>query len=218
VLVGGCSAPDSVPSLLFSEAQEIMSTLFRNRLVLSFIILWLILHLPAGLRPASASIVVRLTLGELVQQADLIVLGRCEGTSSEWGAKGKSIVTNVTIAAERCFKVSDCPPLIRIRQEGGTVDGLTMTVNGEPQFRAQERVLLFLERTSSSFYRVVGMSQGKFSVIQRGPEGKSYVKRDLGGLTLMKRSDKVIPKLQQEPKAEREIELDHFIEEIKSHL
>ena len=166
---------------------------------------------------ASASIVVPMTLKDLTEQADLIVLGISSETTSVWDSDRKNIVTYITLVPERCFKVTECPAPIRIRQLGGTVEGVTMTVAGAPKFYENERLILFLENTPSSFYRVIGLSQGKFSVIYSENEGKNYVIRDLRHLKFLKRRDKEF-RIQEFTALEAEVSLEDFLEKIRSHL
>jgi len=184
------------------------------RLLFSILLLLAFCQLDAN-REASATIVVSLSFEELIRQADLIVLGRCEDTLSAWDTERKKIFTYITIVPERCLKGSECPLRIYIRQLGGVVDNLAMTITGSPSFSPNERVVLFLRRSNTPYYQVLGMSQGKFSVIQRAPVEKPYVKRDLKHLTfLKKRNGEFHLKDQNGP--EQEIDLETFIKEIES--
>jgi hypothetical protein len=156
-----------------------------------------------------------LTLEDLVEQADLIVLGSCAKITSEWDAEGKRIFTYITVVLGRCLKGSDCPGRLQIRQLGGKVDSTLMKISGAPKFNQGETVILFLKRSCPAYYRIIGLSQGKFSVVRRGYA--SYVIRNLNELTLMKRSDGGF-RLEQRNDLDRELDLTTFIGKVEFYL
>jgi len=166
---------------------------------------------------ASASIVIPMTLKNLTEQADLIVMGISSEITSVWDSERKNIHTYITLVPERCFKVTECPAQIKIRQLGGTVDGVTMIVKGGPRFRKNEKVVLFLEKTSSTYYRVIGLSQGKLSVVHNRIENKDYVTRDLSRLRFADRQGSEV-NIKDFNQQETEIDLESFLENIESHL
>lgn len=199
--------------------SEIMGKLRKHRLIVLFLLpglLGLALSQLIAHREASATIVLYLTLEDLAQQADLIVQGRSKKITSAWDAERKRIFTYITIVSERCFKVTKCPPQIKIRQMGGVVDDVVMTIAGTPSFHQNERVLLFLKETSTSGYQILGMSQGKFSIIRSGEKGGAYVKRDLSRLKLLKKKGSVFYSEDQN-QPERRVDLESFIKEIESY-
>ena len=165
--------------------------------------------------PVSATIVKYLSIDELVHQADLIVLGTCERIISAWDREKKNIYTFITVIPQRCLKGGECPPLIRIRQLGGAMDNLAMTIAGSPKFNPNEKVVLFLSRSGDTFYRVIGLSQGKFSVLERGPGEKPYVKRDLNDLTFINRGD-TGSQIESRDLSELKVDLEAFITKIES--
>lgn len=166
---------------------------------------------------ASASIVVPMSLKDLTEHADLIVVGISSEITSDWDSKRRNIFTYITLVPERCFKVTECPNQIWIRQLGGTVDGITQIVHGGPRFHKNEKVVLFLEKTAGNYYRVIGLSQGKFSVVHHQNENKDYVTRDLSRLTFADRQGSEV-NIQDFRQPETEIDLESFLENIESHL
>ena len=168
-----------------------------------------------ALRQVSAAVVLSFSLEQLVQEADLVVLGSCVETTGAWDADKKVIFTYITLALEECLKGDPCPTPIRIQQLGGKVGEVLMTVTGAPKFYENERVILFLKKSSSNYYHVAGLAQGKYSVIQRGEA--FYVKRNLAGLTLVKKSGPT-PQLQSRNEPEEEVNLQRFIKTIQSYL
>ena len=196
------------------------SARYHISLLIKFLFLVFLLMLSWHFVPknqASASIVVPMTLKDLTEQADLIVLGISSEITSVWDSDRKNIVTYITLVPERCFKVTECPDQIRIRQLGGTVDGITMIVKGGARFHKNEKVVLFLERTSTTHYRVIGLSLGKFSVVYNQSEGREYVERDLSSLRFAdSQGSGVTIKDLSEP--ETKIDLESFLIRIESHL
>lgn len=187
-----------------------------SRFLLTGLII-LVLFQFASLRQTSATVILYLTLEELVQRAELIVIGRCEEKTSEWGVEREKIYTYITIAPERCLKGSECPPLVKIRLLGGRVGDMALTVPGTPRFQKYERVFLFLRRTPAFFYHVIGLSQGKFTIIRKGKNNALFVKRNLSNLELLKKRDNKFY-IEERNEPEREWIFENFIKEIKSHL
>jgi len=157
-----------------------------------------------------------LPLKELVLRADLAVLGTCEETSSSWGPEGKKIFTYTNIAVERCLKGNECADRLTVRQLGGRVDDITMTVVGSPTFHRGERVILFLRRSSDSHYLMLGLSQGKFRVTLNPSTGKSYVQNSRGDLTLIDKGDG--SSFVDNELVVDQMELETFIAKLESYL
>jgi hypothetical protein len=106
---------------------------------------------------AQASLTRAMDLSELTASAERVVVADVARVTSQWDDDHRNIVTTVEIAVQESWKGS--PPSdgkIRIRQPGGTVGDVEMTVVGMPRFSVGEHALLFLQQQS-----VVGMGQGK---------------------------------------------------------
>ena len=168
-------------------------------------------------KEASGTVVVAMTLEDLTRQADIVVLGKCETIYSEWGPERKDIFTYISILPDQCIKGKECTSQLLIRQLGGRVGNIGLTVPGTPTFHPDEIVVVFLQMTSSSYYSVIGLSQGKFSVFVNAKDGKSYVKRDLSNIELLRKRDEhfYIEKANAESE---QVTLKHFIEKIKPYL
>jgi hypothetical protein len=138
---------------------------FRGVLVVAGVLLW------AGV--AQGSLVHSFSLQQLFEEADLIVVGEVNGSVSFWNDAHDTIYTEFTVAVEKTVK-GTAEGEVTVRLMGGTVDGKTLRVAGNAQMEKGERTLLVL-RKSGSFYVVIGMSQGKWSV--RKHEGVDCVWR-----------------------------------------
>jgi len=119
----------------------------------------------AALSPARATTMVSMSLAQLAQASSDVVQARVVSQRSEWSAAHTQIVTITTLAVLQTLK-GDAPSTVQIRQLGGTVGNLTVSVPGEVAFRPQAEYILFLEPADGSNYQVVGMTQGAYPVYQ----------------------------------------------------
>ena len=138
-----------------------------------------------GLFPAvaAATTAVRLAPDQLALRSRAIVEGTVVARQSAWAADGKRIYTRVRIRVEEAWK-GDPGREVEVVVPGGTVGELAQVVQGMPQFDEEERVLVFLEDATPSAYRVVGLAQGKYRVVEVAGQGKFAVP-DLQGLLLI---------------------------------
>jgi len=115
-----------------------------------------------------ATTIRKLSLDELISNADDIVVGKCEKKETAWIEK--RIFTIATIAVSQCAKGQTAGgQKIQVYTLGGSVKEplpVTMHVPGAETISVGEEMLLFLERFGDrkQFRRVVGMSQGKLPV------------------------------------------------------
>ena len=104
-----------------------------------------------------ASIVRAMDLAELTASADQIVIADVISMQSTWDGGHRTIHTTIDLHVQERWKgVVPGDGRMQIRQLGGRVGDIEMSVYGMPGFAPSERVLLFLRRAE-----VVGMSQGK---------------------------------------------------------
>jgi hypothetical protein len=104
-----------------------------------------------------ASIVRAMDLAELAGAAEQIVVGDVLSVESAWDENHRTIHTAVSVGVQESWKgTTPSGGRVSIRQLGGTVGDIEMSVHGMARFSTGERALLFLEHG-----RVVGMGQGK---------------------------------------------------------
>ncbi len=121
---------------------------------------------------------VRLDAKSLTLRSDAIVTAQVSRPPKPV-KEGKMTYTEITLLVEEYVKVA--PSLqgaqyVRIKQLGGTYNGVTTVVPGMPSFRTGERVLVFLRlNAETKDYRVVGLSQGKYEVHTDPETGEDYV-------------------------------------------
>jgi hypothetical protein len=129
---------------------------------ITFLLLGAVLLTAAAARPARASMVLAMDLGELTQKAERIVVGEVTSVRSAWDAKHERILTTVELRVAEAWK-GQMPGdgRITIVQPGGVAEGIEMRVHGMPVFTAGERAVVFLRGGVSQPQSVVGMGQGK---------------------------------------------------------
>jgi hypothetical protein len=124
---------------------------------------------------ASATTFMRMSLEQLVSAAPLIVRARCQGSivSAERG----EIRTITSFEVRELWKGS-APAVLRVRLLGGRTAQLTSHVEGVPQFRTGEDVVLFLEPKRNGTYSVVSWAQGTFRIHRAGADAREVVTQD----------------------------------------
>lgn len=137
---------------------------------------------------AHASLVRAMDLAALTSTADQVVVADVAKVESQWDKDHRTIYTTVEIQVQESWKGS--PPSdgkLVLRQPGGTVGEIEVTVVGMPTFSVGEHALLFLKRT-----QVVGLGQGKRTLRWDG-EGKRWLAApaDTSGLLKIGRPEDV---------------------------
>jgi hypothetical protein len=147
-------------------------------------------------------VVVQYDFDQLVAEADAIVHARVVEQHSEW--QDQRIVTQVVLEVIECSKGSYAAgDRVTIEQAGGVVGDLAMVVPGEPTFTTGEEVVLFLEvEPAVADPLVLGMGQGKFSVVADPASGQAMVTRSLDGMTLVSPDGQLLPSPLETPTSE----------------
>lgn len=110
-----------------------------------------------------------LSLKELCEKSDNILLTRVLSTKSFLVEKEKRIFTNIEIEIKKAYKGILLPTdKLKFTVIGGTIAGATTFMIGAPSFRIDEESILFLSTvflaSNQKNYVVQGLSQGKFNV------------------------------------------------------
>src|SRR6266550_7944566 len=124
----------------------------------------------------NATSVVPPTFEEMADRAESIFVGKVVGSKADWRVAGtnQAIFTVVEFRAEEILK-GTAEALVRLRFLGGTVGGVTLEVVAVPQFKAGDRVLLFVEGNGVQFCPLVGVYHGKFGVRKDDKSGRDVV-------------------------------------------
>lgn len=132
-----------------------------------------------------ATIMRRVSLEELTQQADAIVVGRVQSSGVRLALRGQGIEPQ-TVSVLRVSQTLRGPeaPTVTIRELGGVADDFAMHIEGTPIYRPGEDVLTFLchDAEHTNDFRTCGMAQGKFTIVRGVPGVPSVAFCDLSEL------------------------------------
>ena len=120
------------------------------------------------LSSSAYALMLGLSTEKLTQDAELIVTGNVEDTSSQWTPDKKSIMTTAVISITEIIKGKTVEKKIQVMYPGGEVGDIGMMVTDEAPLRKGERVLLYLATenkfSGGSAYRISGRAQGKYTI------------------------------------------------------
>ena len=124
---------------------------------------------------ARATTLVRLRFPELVRYSSAIGRVRCVGANIHMD-KGE-------IWTDTSFEVLErdkgyLPVYIVVRQPGGKLEHLHSHVEGAPEFRPGEELILFLWGSPGKPYSVLGWSQGTFRIRRDSRTGAKLITQD----------------------------------------
>ncbi len=168
-----CKYPEVRISSNSNSAQQNMF----GFLVILCVGLWLYPH------SVFATMVKKFSLEELITKSNRIIMGRCISSESRWNGKNTVIYTYSRFAVSDSLK-GRSDGFATVVTAGGTVDGITQTISGMPQFELDEEAILFLEPHKNEGWLPVGLSQGRFRIVRNSPNGETEVIHTLSGLQL----------------------------------
>lgn len=162
---------------------------------------------------ASATTVVKLSLKDLAKKSDAIVLARVDDQFSRY-EQNKEIYTYFTLRVLEPVKGAKNEQTITIRQLGGTVDNIASVVPGMPRFKNGEEVVVFLTQKDAAGYPwILGLEQGKYTVIQ-DEKGQKRVRNELAGGEFLSLNGKATEGV----KSATDMPLQAFLDGIKTDL
>ena len=113
--------------------------------------------------PAWSTLVPRLTLEQMVDEAASVVQGKVLRTWSAWDNAHQFIWTHYEIGVADTMK-GRLAATITISEPGGEVNGVHMTISSAPSYLVGEEVVIFATATEIGYQRTSGWGQGKFVV------------------------------------------------------
>ncbi len=135
---------------------------------------------------AWATTVFRMDLETLIRESDSIVQGEVERVAAEWDEQKRTIFTYVLLRVHDQLK-GNLSSTMLIRQLGGKVGSMRLSIVGMPAFSKGEEVIVFLKRTPEQTYQVVGLGQGKYDITN------DFAIADISGIDLVdKRTGQVM--------------------------
>jgi hypothetical protein len=143
---------------------------------------------------AQATVMVELSLEEMVARADGIVIATVERSGSQL-VLGESAEphTVTTLRVSEWLKGAGGERIV-LRERGGVVQDRGMWIDGTPRYARGERVLVFLERRPDQpgQFRTFAMAQGKFRIVSGIGGAPDTVVRDLDGVGFARWADGVM--------------------------
>ncbi len=151
----------------------------RKRLKVSWLgamaALALLLH-----TPVHALSVVSRSFDELVQRADLVLVGTVTEVHSEFAADGldqNTIFSYVNFSDLQVVKGQVTAEPYVLRVPGGVMGRFAQDYPGIPAFQTGQRYLVFIRGNQHDFFPVVGISQGVYRILSNA-QGQQVVVRD----------------------------------------
>ena len=117
-----------------------------------------------------------LSLDQLTERADMIVVSTVASRRSRWehSESSRLIMTTVTLAVEQALKGS-APRTLSVEVYGGTIGDERQYASHVPEFRVGERDVLFLNRPAHALSPLVGSDQGRFRIVNESATGTARV-------------------------------------------
>lgn len=124
--------------------------------------------------------VIEKSFAELVQQADLVVIGTVEYIDAQWeGVQTASrIVSAVTLGDLQVIKGAVTSSTYVLRIAGGSVGEVRQVYPGLPQLALGGRYALFVRGNGQDLFPLVGVDQGVYEVNWDAPT-RQYTARSL---------------------------------------
>lgn len=129
---------------------------------------------------AHALSVVPRSFDELVQRADLVLVGTVQEVRSEFADGGldqNTIFSYVSFGDLDVVKGQVATTTYELRVPGGVVGRLAQDYPGVPSFQTGQRYLVFIRGNRRDFFPVVGITQGVYRVLTNA-QGQQVVVRD----------------------------------------
>lgn len=124
---------------------------------------------------AAATTMYEFELSELTYVADLIVEAEVEAVSVERQEASAFLTTVATLRLTRVIKGAALEgDRVLVREWGGLLDGERTDLPSAPVYVPGERVLVFLEMENrpDALWRTVGLSQGKWTLVEEPSTGR----------------------------------------------
>jgi hypothetical protein len=102
------------------------------------------------------------TLSERVRGANTVVIARARDAVATWHTNERGdqiIVTRVLLDVEEPLKGSGGEPIL-MEIPGGTVDGVTLKVSGQPMVQRGDRAVFFLDQPQGGIQRPYRRAEG----------------------------------------------------------
>lgn len=161
---------------------------------------------------AGATVMVEVSLEDLILGSDAIVHGVVDRTGLAWEIRNgeREPWTVSRLRVRSWLKNGDAAPTVSVRELGGVWNGGGRWIDGTPTYTRGEEVVVFLRRVDNG-WRTFGMVQGKFIVRHGVPGVPDSIRRDTSGIAFARWSSAgmTVQPGGQDPAMELETFLDY---------
>ena len=113
--------------------------------------------------PMAASTFLAMNQTELIAASEAVIQGQVLKVHSFWDPSGRVVMSEALVRVEDTI-LGEAPSIVRVQTFGGNVDGFIVEAAGFPEFKAGERMILFLSPEKDGIARVAGYQFGQFHV------------------------------------------------------
>lgn len=174
------------------------------------------LHPPA----ARATVMVDVSLDDLIVRADLVVRGKVQRIGSRVHVIDGALEarTHVWLEVKEVLGgKAEGRQLVHLWELGGRYADTETIVAGAPRYTVGEEVVVFLQRDGEGqdVYRTLEMTQGKYHVLENGAGRETMAVRDLSEIAVARWNRRGAMRV-VEPPAEKAVSLDKLRTRIKA--
>ena len=154
-----------------------------------------------GALQTQATIIQYKSFRDLMKESDAVVSGRVARIESKYSANKEDIYTFVTLDQVETLSGSYAAPTLTLRFLGGHVDNDMLHVEGSPNFKQNEKVIVFVHGNGRYIVPVVGWTQGVFRVVPDAATGKGVVSDHEGNRVFGVQNGTILKDSTHEPEA-----------------
>jgi len=138
---------------------------------------------------SGATVLKQANLTQLTTKADLIFAGKVLAIDSQWDSSHSKIWTHVTFLVNEVIKGSSTQKEVTLKLPGGAIDAenIRMKVDGVPEFKVGEEVLIFCSHDPKRICPIVGWYQGQFKIKFNQELGEKVIEREKAARFLLKK-------------------------------
>jgi hypothetical protein len=122
--------------------------------------------------PVAASTFLAMNHAELIAESEAVIQGQVLKVHSFWDPSGRIVLSEALVRVEDWI-VGDSATVVRVQTVGGNVGGFVVEAHGFPEFKAGERLILFLSQENDGVNKVTGYQFGQYRV-KRDKAGVEY--------------------------------------------